>query len=232
MANMASPLEPDSYFRRPLTWILQGRGVTRLLRELSLQGGPLSASVLAEKTRLTRQAVHDALGSLRVTKIVQAEGSGRAILYQINRRHPLAQGITELFVEEYARTRAVLDQIRVVLDEARVSPTAAWIYGSVARGEDAPHSDVDLALLFADIDEVEDATEAVRMGLHCLAEEQMLSFSVMGLSYADVCRLGEAQDPFWRDLEQDSIAVKGPRPEKAYRTARQSGRKSKRGMVK
>ena len=159
------------------------------------------------------------------TQVVKAAGSGRAILYEINRIHPLASSIIELFVQEFARTRSVLDRIRTTLDEANPTPIAAWIYGSVASGEDKPGSDFDIALVFGDDEQVEDATESVRRGLVDLAKEQLLQFSVSGFSNADVRRLGATDDPFWRALVQHSIVLRGPHPEKAYRAAARPGHK-------
>jgi len=59
-------------------------------------------------------------------------------VFSLNPSHPFAVTIRTLFEEELRRWDALLDSIRIVLDKRAGAVGAAWIYGSVARGEGTP----------------------------------------------------------------------------------------------
>lgn len=211
---------PSSYFRRPLNTILAREGAVRVLRELCLQAEPLPVPALAEHTHLSQVGVWKVLQALGQTGIIRALGSGRSILYELDPNHPFAAVLRPMFVFEHERVRSIFDSIRQVVREAEPAPVAAWAYGSVARGEDTPESDFDLTVVVADDRHVEDVTNAIREGLTDIAAGQYMTFSVIGLSMADVVRLGVSRDLFWLDIERDAIVLTGLRPPEALSKAR------------
>ncbi len=90
------------------------------------------------------------------------------------------------------------------------APRAVWLFGSAARGDDAPGSDVDVAVVFA-AGTPEGALEAVREALRAPEDAERVTISVIGLWPEDVERLS-AGDPLWHSLERDAVPLLGPTP--------------------
>lgn len=96
---MARPA-PVSTIRYPLNAILGAESNVRLLRELCLHGGYISATQLAERTGLVRNSTRNALNSLRQYGLVVEEGTDRSRLFRFNSEHPLGDSIGQLFGAE------------------------------------------------------------------------------------------------------------------------------------
>ena len=75
-------------------------------------------------------------------------GRGRARAFTVAADYPFAGVLRDLFAAEVERARALFQALRKVLDDYDVE--SAWMYGSVARGEDGPGSDVDIAVVLGD----------------------------------------------------------------------------------
>ncbi|GLR45600.1 hypothetical protein GCM10007880_61180 [Mesorhizobium amorphae] len=202
----------QSALRYPLTIILGTDANVRLLRELSRHGGLLSSPLLADRSGLARASVWSALGTLEGIGIVSSEGTGRARLYRFNDRHPLAAALEALFEQEGLRYSHIRDVIADVVSAVRPNVLAAWIYGSVARGEDRPDSDLDIAVV-SSTEKLESALQEIREALRSHGEALGFNPSVVGLTPEDVARLSSTGDPWWKGVEADAFAVFGSRPD-------------------
>jgi len=196
--------------RYPLTAIFKAEANVRLLRELSRHGGQLPAPDLAVRTGLARASVWRSLAMLENTGVVASEGSGRTRLYRLRAEYPLAALIAGLFAAEEARFAAIREALRTAAGQ--VGAVAAWIYGSVARGEDRPDSDLDI-LLIVEPEELEGSVTAFREALLEPAERLGFAPSVVGLSHSDIERLSRERDPWWVGVAPEALVVMGPRPE-------------------
>lgn len=141
-------------------------------------------------------------------------GSGRSHLYSLNGASPLVHAIVELFLAEQRRWDGLVAAIRELLAKHGRHVMSAWLYGSVARGEDTAHSDVHIALLVS----VQSAAEAVREELADLASAQQLRISVVALTSSDLAAL-LPDDHWWVSLRQDGKLLKGLAPQVAKRQA-------------
>ena len=208
---MRPPSHPQSHLQHPLSRILGNEASVRLLRVLATRGLPLSVSQLEKECGLSARGTRLALENLIRSQVVSQLGAARSRLYCMDSRHPLTVAITNLFQDEMQHWNSMLSSVREALKVQQV--TAAWYYGSVARGEDTPASDFDLAIIVADNTAVESVTETVRLALQAIEDHHQVRCSVVGLSDADVLRMSEGSDPFWENMIRDAKVLDGPRPE-------------------
>lgn len=121
------------------------RARTVLLRRLARESLPLSARQLAELTGLTHRAVVAALEPLVEEGIVNKRTAGPAYQYSLQRDHVAVETVLlpALAAED------LLPHLMAHELEALFSPVAVSIilFGSTARGEEVPGSDVDVLVV-------------------------------------------------------------------------------------
>lgn len=204
-----SPPVQQSALRHPFTAIFGARAHVITLRELFQHGGELSAPVLVQRTGLAKASVRHALIALQEFRVVESLGVGRATLYRAARKHPLAASIASLFKAEERRFEALTNGIAEL---AMRTPgiVAVWLYGSVARKEDMPASDVDIAVIASS---AADAEADMRAGLRDTEDRFAFSASIIALDMEDVLRLDESHDPWWESLSREAFVIHGEQPD-------------------
>jgi DNA-binding transcriptional ArsR family regulator len=207
---MRTPNTPESYLRHPTSTLLATPGSVRVLRELLEVEVPLAVSTLAERTRLSGQAVRNTLAELRRGGIVEELGEGRGRLYRPDVNHPLYLPLASLFRAEAERFETIVEALAHALGNLTPEPLGAWIYGTVARGEDVPDTDLELALVSADED-VKTPVTRLREMLGPIQDVQRVWVSVVGLAPSDVRRLSE-KDRWWKSATDPHIPVFGSSP--------------------
>lgn len=200
----------QSALRYPLTAAIGSNAALRVARALFLHGGEMSAPSVIRFTRLSKAGVSQALNTLAKLDVIEELGTARSLLYRVNKAHPLFKPLAELFNAESARAKDIQDAIRSAADREGI--IAAWIYGSVARNEDSPDSDLDIVIVARErlSPMVE---EAVRENLRDAGEKLVFRPSVIMLDLEDARRLAREQDPWWASLVKDAIVLEGERPE-------------------
>lgn len=105
----------------------------------------MSGRAIAREAGFTHQAVREAIAKLEEMRIVQRLGSGKVQLIRLNRDHAVVRDvILPMFRAEQQAMAKLRDSIR---QEFAGKARAATIFGSVARGEEEPASDLDLLLV-------------------------------------------------------------------------------------
>lgn len=155
-----APSQTQSHLRHPLTALLGSVGHVHVLRALASDRVPPSAPQLAAAAGLTPQGTRPVLDVLTRQRQVKAHGSGRTQLHELSAAHPLASSLAALFHDEQGRWDALMSSIRVVIDR-QGAVGAAWLHCGVARGEDSPDSDVDIALVVRSQAVADQAREAL-----------------------------------------------------------------------
>ncbi|TJV53549.1 MAG: hypothetical protein E5Y01_04395 [Mesorhizobium sp.] len=204
--------ERESAIRRPLTAMFGVDSNLRVLRTLVEHGGLLAASEIVRRSRLSRESVRLGLLALESLGIVAASGSGHSRLYRFDDNNYLAPALAALFKAESNRFTAILDAVRQSAAQRPVF--SLFVYGSAARGDDGPDSDLDIGLV-ARADDLAEAVEGLREALRGPAERLVFLPNVVGLDFDDVRRLARDRDPWWENVKQDAIVLSGSRPEDA-----------------
>lgn len=189
--------------------MLGDSGHVRLLRVLLLHGGALSSTQLAAQAGLTPQGVRNVLEDLGLQGAVQVLGSGRTRLFRVRPEHPMTGAVASLFTAERAQWESFLTSLREVLVK-QSDVVGAWLYGSVARGEDGPESDVDIAVLL----ERDRQSEHIRDEFSMLEQQLNASFSIITLKRRELAKVNRS---WWRSLVAEAFVLKGRRPEEELR---------------
>jgi predicted nucleotidyltransferase len=210
---MARPVNPRSYLVQPLDVVLGNVGNVRILRVLARHGGALPASRIARETRLSRFGAAQALSGLEALGLVERSGSGRAVLHKAVPHHPLVGLLAPLFEDEAGYRNRVLAAATAAASDLPIA--GLWLFGSAARLEDAPGSDIDLAL----VSELDDGSAHERLAdayRERLAEQPDLAGtrpSVVAMREADLRRLIDEGSPLWADIARDARVLRGRSPQ-------------------
>ena len=145
-------------------------------------------------------------------------GQGRALSYRLDAEHPIGRSLLDLFHAEEERVEAIRQTVARVAQQMAPLPLAVWVYGSVARHEDRPNSDLDLLFVVEDDQAAERDAGIFRDLLESLQREEQIAVSVVPMSSKDVERLSATEDPFWKELLRDASPWHGVRPEALARS--------------
>ena len=154
-------------FYHVLDDVLGRRSSVRLLRFLIRSGGEHSGRDLARLVGLDHKTCHDALRELAEQGVITARKIGTAIAYSLRQDHPLVQGILrpafeneENLIEQYVREAQKLSGVPV---------ESIIVFGSVARKEEVPRSDVDILVITKDAYSKAQAEDALAEAAGALA---------------------------------------------------------------
>lgn len=207
---MARPTASSALYH-PLDHILGSPALVRVTRVLASHGGSLGVSDIARRAKLALPSTRDALKRLRESEVVTAVGAGRSMVCALSPVHPLAQPLVALYSAERDQADAVFVAIRHAAAALRPEPLGVWLFGSVARSEDNPTSDIDIAVASAEADPTPQA-DAFREAIAAAHPQQAHRISVVALAPADVRRLSGEGAAFWRDMERDAVVLAGDAP--------------------
>ena len=98
---------------------------------------------IANRLHLHLRSVQQVLQRLVDPGLVLQEKRGRQVFYRANPDHPIAAELTAILV----KTVGLGDRLREVLQKLDDKIELAFVYGSWARGDQRPESDVDLLVV-------------------------------------------------------------------------------------
>ena len=183
-----------------------------VLAVLARVGEPLSGRKVAELTngKVGQWRTNEVLGALTDAGIVFREERPPAKLYRLNRDHVAAAGIVVL-ADQWA---LLLQRIQDDLATWETSPVSACVFGSSARGDAGPDSDIDLLLVSpAEVRDVEIAERTWHAQVDELSERVRAwsgnTCEVLELTEAELGDAVTREDRLVRDLRQDAIALHG-----------------------
>lgn len=191
----------------PLDHILGTRSKVRLLRVLVPLDRPVSGREAARLAGLSHQAIA-VLDDLAAAGIVERREASGQHLYTFARSNRLAPVIERLFEEERSRSEELFRRLARILGRTQ-AVLGAVIFGSAARGEAVPGSDLDLLVIVSTPrskkrvhDRLVDLSPAIRA-------EFGLELSPVVLTLAQLRRQHADGDPFVEEVLRDERTVVG-----------------------
>lgn len=197
----------------PISAVIPALG-GRVLLVLARAGLPMSGLAIAHLADASAEGVRRVLVRLREQGLVSARPSGSSVLYEANRRHLLWPAVQRLAedADQAVRTvqRIIGDRIAATVPVGDVDRVTAALYGSVARGDSRPDSDVDVLVIFPG--SVDDAalhsTEvAVVDAVEVAAGNQCSVYAVRRSRFDE---LVAESDPMIRSWDADAVVFHGP----------------------
>lgn len=165
--------------------------------------------------RHSERGIRNSLHRLCEQGIVTRERVGSADVYQLNRRH-----LASPYIEALARLRTELfDNIVAEIDRWKVKALFVALFGSAARGDMRPDSDIDLFVVRPDMVDPDD--EPWREQLAWLADKVTgwtgNDTRILELAVSDLPTAGRVVD----DIQNDGVRLYGSY---GYLTSVQRGR--------
>lgn len=125
-----------------------GPGRTAVLRLLAGQSAELTGRQVAELVGMSQPGIAGTLHHLAGLGVVQRRRAGQAILHQLDRENLLVKTIVlPALAAEANLIEDLKSELRAAFDPLAVSIV---IFGSVARGESTPGSDIDVLVVTPD----------------------------------------------------------------------------------
>ncbi|MFA5891065.1 MAG: MarR family transcriptional regulator [Actinomycetota bacterium] len=133
----------------PLNDLFRTGSHVRILRALNdlPAGHATSARDLARRAGISHPTASAVLASLLDQGLVKVRRTPRADLFEFNRSHALVEHITPLLDWEQSADRDLTTFLRTRLSRTKHGVRDAFIFGSAARGDMQPSSDIDLAVI-------------------------------------------------------------------------------------
>jgi predicted nucleotidyltransferase len=128
--------------RRPLDQVFVAASHVAVCRALLDTAEGMSGRQVARQAGINHQTCAVALGRLEDIGVIRRQGSGQVQLFRLNRENLV---VRDLLVPLLTKEREVFPRILRRVGELLAGRCAqAMIFGSVARGEEQPESDLDL----------------------------------------------------------------------------------------
>lgn len=183
-----------------------GEVLTVLARTTQPLTGRQIASLVAASA--SQSGVSRVLRELGSRGIVQRQPAGSAHLYTLNREHLAASAIVELA----SLRQRLVDRIAGEVRDWTLPAEAVWLFGSTARGQEGPGSDIDLVVLRAPaVDEDDPAWEEqlsrLTEGVHAWTGSPV---DLVEHDRASLTVLVSSDDRFVDELRRDAVTVTGP----------------------
>lgn len=179
---------------------------------------PLGTRALARVSGCDYRSVWQELQRLEALGLVRSSREGRSRVWRRESSHPLLDRLQALVqaAEQLDRGRPAVGTVPAWLErllrDLRGELTARygdrfvglWLYGSQARGDAGPDSDVDLLLR---LDAVEDPTKEIDRISDLLADVNLRTGVLLSVMPVSDAQLRDAKGPFWEVVRHEGVAA-------------------------
>lgn len=186
-----------SFLRYPLNWVFSAPSNIAVIRALKDSREGMSGRAAARSAGFTHQACRRALGELEAAGIIIRQGSGHTQLIRLNFNNFL---VKDALLPLFRAEKSFLLSARAGIEkEFRRYARTATLFGSSARKEDEPGSDVDL-LLVTDAQDKERLAERARDFGRKFIAEYGVRFSPMALTIREARARYRKSDPLLNNI--------------------------------
>lgn len=193
---------------RPLDIIFSAPSHIFVLRTLRNVKEGLSGREVARRAGINHQTCADALTRLEGIGVVIRLGSGKNQLFRINRKNILVKRvILPMFDAEHNQFILLQEDLARVLKGHCLS---GLLFGSVARREDTPESDFDIALIVEK--KQQKLHEILRSLVQHGTEKWGIRVSPIIITRTDFIKKSDKKDPLVTDILKDGIVIYGQSP--------------------
>lgn len=188
--------------RSPLDDLLPGtRG--QVVSAIAQLAHPVTVRTLAKHAGVSPQTALDTVNDLSDVGLIHAARAGQSLLVTLNRDHLLADPLRAM-VETRGRLLSRLTDHRAGWRHL----SAAWLFGSAARGDGGRHSDTDL-LVVADRGLVTDEWTTAVTDLHSAVETWAGNrLQLVEHTRASLAALVGSQNPLVEAIRRDGLPLK------------------------
>lgn len=184
----------------------------QVLRALLPQRDPVSGREVERLSHArSRSALSRALDQLTGLGIVQRRQLAGTHLFQVNREHDLFPAIEALFQAEAARFAEFRTAVAAALEEAGVARAvlSVVVFGSMARGDAHPESDLDLLAATAGDDAVDAVNDALLARAEALQARFGFRISPIVLPRSRIMERFREGDPLMKNILDDGRTLLG-----------------------
>jgi predicted nucleotidyltransferase len=194
-----------------LDHILGTTAKVRLLRALLPLDTPASGREAERLAGVAHRSATRALDDLVTSGVLHRTTTPGAHLYQINREHDLTPVLESLFRGEAARLGSLREEIEAALGAADLKGTVSSVvlFGSAARGDARPASDLDLLVLVEDRSQSEAAGDFLGAVSARLRSRYGARPSVLVVAIAEARRRLEDGDSLMQNVISDGRTLVG-----------------------
>jgi predicted nucleotidyltransferase len=192
----------------PLDDIFGNRNSVRILRHMTLYPSPvITGRGLAKELGMSHATCIRSLNSLADAGVVTRKSIGRSSVYEIPRD---SAAFIRLLQPVFAAEKGLLYDLEdILLKDIKGKVQAAYLFGSVARGEDTVESDIDVMLVLqrgANKPQVEGTIEANRKAAYVLYRA---GINVIAYGYDEFRRMKAKGNPFIREVLSEGMLFWG-----------------------
>jgi predicted nucleotidyltransferase len=190
--------------------IFGSRGRIAVLRTLANVSVPLSIRQIARQSGLSHVSTAAVLDGLVACGAVSETTAGRSRVHWLNRNSLIVRDIVlPALAAETAQPQALLSAVREALPAGVYS---AVLYGSYARGDQTPLSDLDILLVYSSKDSVESESDALDSIAGELGRRLGVHVSVLAYSLEEALTLVERRGTMMDGVMADGIVLAGVPP--------------------
>ena len=197
---------------RTLDAVLGSATKVRILRALITLGSPVSgneARLLAGVQ--SKSGMQSALNDLTELGLLEREQTRRIQLFRINREHDLVEPLRVLFDAESRRLARLREALEEILrgGAVREHTLSIIVFGSNARGDAHPGSDLDLLLITEAASQVERVLEVLIDAIPTVRHRFGMRLSPLVLEKARVQERYRQGDPLMENVLSDGRTLYG-----------------------
>lgn len=183
-----------------------------ILAVLAHADAPLSGRQIAKLAggQVQQPRANDVLRELTAAGIVYCERHASVHLYRLNRDHVVAEAIMML---ANLRERLIQRMREAVLSWV-IAPVAVWMFGSAARGDAGPHSDIDVLIVRHDTVDLD--SESWQQQLSNLSSAVTAwsgnDCQILEFSRSELAELVASDERLVTELRSDALVIAGISP--------------------